>query len=59
MKDQVRSLWLAMLLGVLFAMPVAAAEKTFAEHKVVLQISDGDPSKQMLVLNVANNIVKA
>lgn len=37
----------------------AMAEKAFAEHKVVLQISDGDPFKQTLVLNVAGNLVKA
>lgn len=32
--------------------------KPFAEKKVVLQISDNDPSKQTLVLNVANNLMK-
>jgi len=37
----------------------AAEEKPFAEHKVVLQISDNDPSKQTLVLNVASNLLKA
>jgi intracellular sulfur oxidation DsrE/DsrF family protein len=36
----------------------AAEEKPFAEKKVVLQISDDDPSKQTLVLNVANNLIK-
>ncbi len=34
------------------------AEKAFAEHKVVLQISDPNPFKQTLVLNVAHNILK-
>ena len=34
------------------------SNKPFAEKHVVLQISDGDPSKQTLVLNVANNLVK-
>ena len=38
---------------------MAQEEKPFAEHKFVLQISDMDPSKQTLVLNVANNILKA
>jgi intracellular sulfur oxidation DsrE/DsrF family protein len=45
-----------------FAVPqlaLAQDEKAFAEHKFVLQISDMDPSKQTLVLNVANNILKA
>lgn len=37
----------------------AQEEKPFAEHKFVLQISDMDPFKQTLVLNVANNILKA
>jgi len=36
----------------------AQEEKVFAEHKFVLQISDTDPSKQTMVLNVANNIMK-
>ena len=31
---------------------------TFANHKVVLQISDPNPFKQTLVLNVANNLIK-
>ncbi len=35
------------------------SEKAFAEQKIVLQISDNDPSKQTLVLNVASNLVKA
>jgi intracellular sulfur oxidation DsrE/DsrF family protein len=38
---------------------MAQEEKPFAEHKFVLQISDMDPSKQTLVLNVAGNIQKA
>ena len=48
------------LLGMsLFAATATAQEdKPFAEHKVVLQISDNDPSKQTLVLNVANNMLK-
>lgn len=45
-----------------FAAPqtlMAQEEKPFAEQKFVLQISDMDPSKQTLVLNVAGNILKA
>ena len=38
---------------------MAQEEKPFAEHRFVLQISDMDPSKQTLVLNVASNILKA
>ena len=37
----------------------AQEDKPFAEHKFVLQISDMDPAKQTLVLNVAGNILKA
>lgn len=59
MNIKAKILWVFMLFVPLFAMPLGAAEKPFAEHKVVLQISDGDPFKQTLVLNVANNMVKA
>lgn len=37
---------------------MAQEEKPFAENKFVLQISDMDPAKQTLVLNVASNILK-
>ena len=33
-------------------------DKPFAEHKIVLQLSDNDPRKQGLVLSVANNLMK-
>ena len=36
----------------------AAEDKPFVEHKVVLQISDPNPFKQTLVLNVASNLIK-
>jgi intracellular sulfur oxidation DsrE/DsrF family protein len=36
----------------------ADSDKPFAEKHVVLQISDDDPGKQTLVLNVANNLIK-
>ena len=35
-----------------------AAEQSFASTKVVLQISDPNPFKQTLVLNVASNVIK-
>jgi len=35
-----------------------SSTKPFAEKKVVLQISDPNPFKQTLVLNVANNLIK-
>lgn len=50
-------LWLAA--GVLGAQAADIPNnKPFAEAKVVLQISDSDPFKQTLVLNVANNLIK-
>jgi intracellular sulfur oxidation DsrE/DsrF family protein len=41
------------------AQQVALQDKPFAEHKIVLQLSDGDATKQGLVLSVANNLLKA
>jgi len=41
-----------------FSAPATAADKPFAQEKVVLQISDPNPFKQTLVLNVAHNILK-
>jgi intracellular sulfur oxidation DsrE/DsrF family protein len=51
---------------VLAATPVTLArgqqaplqDKPFAEHKVVLQLSDNDPKKQAIVISVANNLMK-
>ena len=37
----------------------AADDKPFAEERIVLQISDNNPFKQTLVLNVASNLIKA
>jgi intracellular sulfur oxidation DsrE/DsrF family protein len=34
-------------------------DKPFAEHRVVLQLSDNDPKKQGLVISVAYNLLKA
>ncbi|WP_028133870.1 hypothetical protein [Bradyrhizobium japonicum] len=56
----------ALMLALLaFAVPPASAQqvplqdKPFAEHRIVLQLSDGDARKQALVLSVANNLLKA
>lgn len=51
------ALWLFAVAIAIGAMP-ANAENPFADVKVVLQISDGDPAKQTLILNVANNMLK-
>ena len=40
------------------AQQVPLQDKPFAEHKIVLQISDGDPRKQALVISIANNLLK-
>jgi uncharacterized protein len=56
---------LAAALSIVTAVPVARAQhvplqdKPFAEHKLVLQLSDNDPKKQGLVISVANNLLKA
>ncbi|OCK55959.1 hypothetical protein LMTR3_34290 [Bradyrhizobium sp. LMTR 3] len=54
----------AVALLIMTAAPHARAQqaplqdKPFAEHKIVLQLSDNDPRKQGLVLSVANNLMK-
>jgi len=48
-----------LLLTALFGNAYAATDdKPFAEKRVVLQISDPNPFKQTLVLNVATNLIK-
>jgi intracellular sulfur oxidation DsrE/DsrF family protein len=39
--------------------PAPLPDKPFAEHRVVLQLSDNDPKKQALVISVAYNLLKA
>ncbi|MHC2757445.1 intracellular sulfur oxidation DsrE/DsrF family protein [Bradyrhizobium liaoningense] len=41
------------------AQQVPLQDKPFAEHRIVLQLSDGDAKKQALVLSGANNLLKA
>lgn len=55
---RVTSILAMLLLSLSVFQTVMAEEKPFAEKKIVLQISDGDPFKQTLVINVANNIIK-
>jgi hypothetical protein len=40
------------------AEPAPLPDKPFAEHRVVLQLSDNDPKKQGLVISVAYNLLK-
>jgi intracellular sulfur oxidation DsrE/DsrF family protein len=48
----------------ILAAPAARAQqaplqdKPFAEHKIVLQLSDNDPKRQALVISVAYNLLK-
>jgi intracellular sulfur oxidation DsrE/DsrF family protein len=39
--------------------PAVGADKPFAEHHLVLQLSDRDPGKEALVISVAYNLLKA
>jgi uncharacterized protein len=38
--------------------PPPSPDKPFAEHRLVLQLSDREPDKQALVISVANNLLK-
>ncbi|HEY0720717.1 MAG TPA: hypothetical protein VGE50_05640 [Gammaproteobacteria bacterium] len=51
--------WVLLVWAVLWQVAQATEEKPFAEQRVVLQLSDSDAGKQTLVLNVANNLLKA
>ena len=52
------ALSIAALLAPVRAQQAPLQDKPFAEHKVVLQLSDNDPKKQGLVISVANNLMK-
>ena len=41
------------------AQPAPLPDKPFAEHRIVLQLSDSDANKQGLVISVAYNLLKA
>jgi uncharacterized protein len=41
------------------AQPTPLPDKPFAEHRIVLQLSDNDANKQALVISVAYNLLKA
>lgn len=61
------ALMLAFALGLVVALvaPVARAQqaplqdKPFAEHRIVLQLSDNDTKRQALVISVAYNLLKS
>jgi uncharacterized protein len=52
------ALMLAAIPSVTIAQPAPLPDKPFAEHRIVLQLSDNDPKKQSLVISVANNLLK-
>jgi hypothetical protein len=61
-KTALKLMWL--FAGITISMSAFSAAndsplpETFAENKVVLQLSDYNPAKQQLVLNVAGNLLK-
>jgi intracellular sulfur oxidation DsrE/DsrF family protein len=52
------ALMLAIVSPVARAEPAPLQDKPFAEHRIVLQLSDNDPKKQGLVISVAYNLLK-
>src|SRR3978361_1879596 len=55
-----------MLVALMLTLPVTAQaqlaplpDKPFAEHRLVLQLSDNDPKKEGLIISIANNLLKA
>ena len=55
----IKTIMLLLLFTLASNIYAANSDKPFAEQKIVLQISDADPTKQTLVLNVATNLIKA
>jgi uncharacterized protein len=49
---------LAMVASAVRAEPAPLPDKPFAEHHIVLQLSDNDAAKQGLVISVAYNLLK-
>ena len=49
---------IALAVSPVCAQQVPLQDKPFAEHKIVLQLSESDPKKQGLVISVANNLMK-
>ena len=65
-RSIVRAFGCAVIAALAAAMPWSLAraeqaplpDKPFAEHRIVLQLSDNDPKKQGLVISVAYNLLK-
>jgi len=58
MKKILSMLFFLMAISASYQIQAAEDDKPFAEERIVLQISDNDPFKQTLVLNVASNLIK-
>lgn len=58
MKKIISMLLLLIAISISYQIHAAEDDKPFAEERIVLQISDSDPFKQTLVLNVATNLIK-
>jgi hypothetical protein len=54
----IAALMLATIPSIARAEPAPLPDKPFAEHRIVLQLSDNDPKKQALVISVAYNLLK-
>ena len=56
---KILSMLLVMIaMSVSYQLQASEESKPFAEERIVLQISDPNPFKQTLVLNVASNLIK-
>ena len=58
MKKILSLLLLLIAISTSYQIQAAEDDKPFAEERIVLQISDPNPIKQTLVLNVASNLIK-
>ena len=58
MKNILSMLLLLLAVSASYQIQAGEDDKPFAEERIVLQISDPDPFKQTLVLNVATNLIK-
>jgi len=58
MKRLIPLFFLLITLSTSYQSNAGEDDKPFAEERIVLQISDPNPFKQTLVLNVASNLVK-
>jgi hypothetical protein len=57
-QAMIAALLLAMIPSLARAQPAPLPDKPFAEHRIVLQLSDNDAGKQGLVISVAYNLIK-